>query len=172
MFTTLTAVNKNDATYTASMPFVQLRNVTVSDLPALFTHESDPEASRMAAVVPREMDAFNKHWRKILDDPEVFVRAILVDGGLAGYINCFKVNGQDMVGYWIAQEYWGRGVATRSLELLLGLMTRRPLHARAATHNHASIRVLEKCGFTILGHERSPATGRLLECDETILILR
>ena len=153
------------------MPIVQLRNLDASDLPLLFRHEVDPEANRMAAVLPRELDAFNKHWRKILDDPEVFARAILVDGHLAGYINCFKANGQDMIGYWIGREYWGRGVATRSLELLLKLITRRPLHARVATHNKASIRVLEKCGFTVVGRERSPATGRLLECDEAILIL-
>jgi len=32
-------------------------------------------------------------------------------------------------------------------------VTERPLYAYVATANVGSIRVLEKCGFTLLGHE-------------------
>jgi RimJ/RimL family protein N-acetyltransferase len=155
-----------------SMLSIQLRDMRADDIPALFRNEIDAEANRLAAVVPRGAEAFNAHWLKILSDPEVIAKAILVDGRVAGDIGCFKAEGEAMVGYRIAREYWGQGVATRALELMLQLNTRRPLHARVATHNKASIRVLEKCGFTIVGHELSPATERYLECEEALLILR
>ena len=45
----------------------------------------------------------------------------------------------------------------------------RPLHARAASDNVASLRVLQKAGFTIVGTENSYATGRNSQIEETLL---
>jgi L-amino acid N-acyltransferase YncA len=45
----------------------------------------------------------------------------------------------------------------------------RPLHARAASDNLASLRVLQKSGFKIIGTEISFAPGRKSEIEETIL---
>jgi L-amino acid N-acyltransferase YncA len=45
----------------------------------------------------------------------------------------------------------------------------RPLHARAASDNLASLRVLQKSGFKIIGTEISFASGRKSEIEETIL---
>ena len=42
-------------------------------------------------------------------------------------------------------------MATRALAAFLSYDTARPLHARVAKHNLASRRVLEKCGFTVIG---------------------
>ena len=50
---------------------------------------------------------------------------------------------------------WGRGIATEALTAFLRLEQTRPLHAGVATHNAASIRVLQKCGFTLLGPEEA-----------------
>ena len=47
----------------------------------------------------------------------------------------------------IGREYWGRGVATQALALLVDEVSIRPLYAHVAVHNVGSIRVLEKCGF-------------------------
>jgi RimJ/RimL family protein N-acetyltransferase len=60
-------------------------------------------------------------------------------------------SGQREVGYWIGSEYWGKGIATRALAAFLEHDRTRPLHARVAKHNVASVRVLEKCGFTVIG---------------------
>lgn len=51
-------------------------------------------------------------------------------------------------------------------------MKGRPLYARAAKDNVASIRVLEKCGFRISGYERAFANARGEEIEEAILELR
>ena len=57
------------------------------------------------------------------------------------------------------------------MELLLELVPGRPLHAGAASDNIASIEVLQKAGFDILGTESSCAPARKREIEETILRL-
>lgn len=46
-----------------------------------------------------------------------------------------------------------------------------PLHARAASDNAGSLRVLQKAGFKIIGTGTSFASGRNREIEETILRL-
>ena len=80
------------------------------------------------------------------------------------------MDGQNAVGYWIAEHYWGRGIASRALALLLEEVTIRPLTAPVAKHNHASIRVLERCGFMITGYQ-TLCDDRFPECEEAVLTL-
>ncbi|MBL8759824.1 MAG: GNAT family N-acetyltransferase [Phycisphaerae bacterium] len=151
---------------------VRLRPVAQADLPELFEFQRDPEGAQMAAVVPRDHPSFLSHWEKVLNDPSVVARAITVEGVLVGDISCFSIDAADFVGYSVAREHRGRGIATRALSLLLQEVAKRPLHARAARHNLASIRVLERCGFVLVGYEHSPATERFLACEEALLVLR
>ena len=50
-------------------------------------------------------------------------------------------------------------------------MKERPLYARVAKHNVGSLRVLEKCGFTISGEDDGTSDPRLEAVDEFILKL-
>jgi RimJ/RimL family protein N-acetyltransferase len=134
-----------------SQPDVSLRDATEDDLRVLFEQQTDPVATRMAEVPSRERDAFSAHWAKILGDPSILKRTILFDGFVAGHVLSFEKTGERQIGYWIGREHWGKGIATRALSQFLDCEKRRPLHARVAKHNRASIRVLEKCGFTITG---------------------
>jgi RimJ/RimL family protein N-acetyltransferase len=128
---------------------VVLREVTEDDLPVFFEHQRDPEANRMAAFAARDRDAFMAHWSKILADQSLVKRTVVVDGTVAGNIGSWEQSGLRLIGYWIGREFWGRGVATRALSAFVNEVTTRPLYAHVATTNVASIRVLEKCGFTI-----------------------
>jgi RimJ/RimL family protein N-acetyltransferase len=128
---------------------VVLREVTEEDLPIFFEHQRDPEANRMAAFPARDPDAFTAHWAKILADERNITRAVIADGKVAGNIGSWEQSGQRLVGYWIGREFWGRGVATLALSAFLSEVATRPLYAHVVTTNVASIRVLEKCGFTI-----------------------
>lgn len=150
---------------------VRLRDVEPADVPTLFANECDPDAMEMAVVYPRYAEEFEAHWAKVIADPSVEAKAILVDGTLVGYVSCFTMDGQDAVGYWIAKPYWGRGVATRALALLLEQVAVRPLHARAARRNIGSIRVLERCGFVITGYQMSIDVDRFPACEEALLVL-
>lgn len=144
---------------------VLLRDVIQDDLAIFFEHQLDREASEMAAFPPREWEAFMAHWTKILEDEAVLKKTVLFDGQVAGNIVSFEQFGKREVGYWIGKEYWGRGIATQALSEFLGHVATRPLYAHVAKHNVASIRVLEKCGFAIVGEDKAFAKvgGKVVE---------
>ena len=156
--------------YTHIMSSTLLRDVTESDLPVFYEQQLDPEATAMAAFPSREREAFMLHWAKIVADKSVILKTILFDGQVAGNIVCWEVLGEWEVGYWIGKEYWGRGIATKALLEFLEIVKTRPLFAHAAKHNLASRRVLEKCGFTVVGGDKfTDRNGR--EVEEIILKL-
>ena len=132
---------------------ILLRDVITSDLPIFFEQQLDPVATQMAAFPARDREAFMAHWTKILADKSNILKAILFDGQVAGNIVSWQQSGEREVGYWLGREYWGKGIATQALSAFLGHVKTRPLFAHVAIHNLASIRVLEKCGFTITGVE-------------------
>lgn len=155
-------------------PNIELRNIVESDLPIFFEQQQDREANHMAAFTsgdPTDEDAFRAHWARIRDNKSIINRTITVDSAVAGHIASFKRDGEQEVTYWIGKPYWGRGVATKALMELLRLVSIRPLHARAAKDNVASLRVLEKCGFTIVGEDTGFANARGAETEEFILTL-
>jgi GNAT superfamily N-acetyltransferase len=134
---------------------VRLRDVTESDLPIIFEQQLDPEANQMAAFAARD----------------TVKKTILFEGQVAGNIGKFEQSGQPLVGYWIGKQYWGKGIATKALAALLDHVKERPLYAHVAKHNVASIRVLEKCGFTICGEDRGDSSSGGDEIEEVVLAL-
>ena len=154
-----------------------LREVAETDLPILFEYESDPTAVHMAAFTaknPADRNSFNEHWVKILSDPENIVRSIVFEGQLAGSIGSFvdpEFRKRELT-YWIGRKYWGRGIATTALSDFLHIVKTRPIYARSAHDNIASMRVLEKCGFKIIGHGSGFANARGKQIEEAILELR
>jgi len=144
-----------------------LREVVEADLPVFYEYECDPEASAMAAFPARERDAFLAHWARTLADDSALTWTIVCDGEVAGNIGCWEADGRRLVGYWIGRLFWGRGLATEALTELMGIVDARPLYAEVVTTNVASIRVLEKCGFTQL--EAHMGDG---EIEELVLELR
>jgi [ribosomal protein S5]-alanine N-acetyltransferase len=81
--------------------------------------------------------------------------------------NIDLVNKKADLGYWIGEQYWGRGIATECLKLIidyafsaeLGL---KQLCAYVFPENKASIRVLEKNGMNKIGevNEYHKLSGR------------
>jgi len=130
---------------------ILLRDVLERDLQILFLHQRDPVASRMAAFEPRDHNDFFAHWAKILVDDTVIKKTIVYNDKVAGYIVCFERSGKRLVGYWIGQDYWGKGIASLALPEFIADIEERPLNAHVAKHNIASVRVLEKCGFVRTG---------------------
>lgn len=89
---------------------------------------------------------------------------------VAGNIGSWVQDGKREVGYWLGQAFWGRGIATATLAAFLHLVTERPLYAWVAAHNSASLRVLKKCGFHVIGTDgKESATGA--EAEGVILVL-
>jgi RimJ/RimL family protein N-acetyltransferase len=128
-------------------PAVCLRGVEDRDLDVFFDQQADPQAVEMAAFPARDRDQFAAHWAKLRADDTKVVRTVVADGLVAGNIGSWQQNGQQLLGYWVGREWWGRGVATQALALLVDEVLIRPLYAHVAVHNAGSIRVLDKCGF-------------------------
>lgn len=157
-------------------PTVRLRPVELGDLPLLFEIQLDPAGNEMAGTKARTREAFFAAWESHLVNPEIRGRVIELDGGhgaeIAGSISRFQAEGRDAVGYWIAKQHWGRGIASRALAMFLAQEPRRPLHATAATTNAASRRILESCGFRLMGVRMGEETERFLarEIAEYVLV--
>lgn len=148
-----------------------MRPVTPVDFPALYEYQLDPEATSMAVVRSRGREDFWAHWTKIIADSNVMLRAIVVDRRVVGNVTCFKMEGVDAIGYWLARDAWGKGIATRALSMFLQEVPIRPLHAFAASTNRASQRVVEKCGFRFVQHRWSPETEIFPACEEMVYVL-
>jgi RimJ/RimL family protein N-acetyltransferase len=139
----------------ADAPAIELREVVAADLPEHFAQQADAESASLAAVAPRDQAAFDAHWHRILADPSVVVRTIVADGTVVGSALSFTSGGRRLVGYWIARDRWGGGIASAALgQLLCDHVPQRPLFAEVATHNPASRKVLEKHGFEVIGEDR------------------
>ena len=150
---------------------IQLRDIEPTDLPIFYEHQLDADATRMAAFPARDRAAFDAHWAtNVLGNPAAVNKTILVDGQVAGNIGSWLQDGVRLVGYWIGKDYWGKGIATRALAAFLHVVTERPLRAHVAAHNVGSIRVLEKCGFSLEREESVDDAGK--DVAELVLILR
>src|SRR5881296_2997937 len=155
---------------------ILLRDVEETDLRILFEYQRDAASNYMAAFTsrdPTDRDAFAAHWKRILNDETVVVKTILFDGHVVGSVAKFvdKEFGKPEITYWIGKEYWGMGLATYALTRFLRDVTVRPIYGRAAKDNVASIRVLEKCGFWMLGQSKGFANARGEVVEEVILEL-
>jgi RimJ/RimL family protein N-acetyltransferase len=153
----------------ATLPSISLRATLPSDLPSLFQFQLDPVSNQLAGSKPRDLHAFNARWEEIFRDPRITPRVIIAADALVGSINAFTQEDTESIGYWIAREHWGRGIATRAIALLLGEVATRPLFARVAAHNAASLRALERNGFVIVSRRQTPATDRTV-ARETITL--
>ena len=155
-----------------AIPEVQLRNVEDRDLEVFFDHQADPQAVEMAAFPARDKEQFAAHWAKVRADDANVLRTIVADGLVAGNIGSWQQDGQQFLGYWVGREFWGRGVGTQALALLVDEVSVRPLYAHVVVNNVGSIRVLEKCGFrrdrALEAREPAPDDG----FEELVYVLR
>ncbi|ASJ11184.1 ribosomal protein-serine acetyltransferase [Thermococcus sp. P6] len=87
--------------------------------------------------------------------------------GLIGLHNIDYRNGRAEIGYFLARESWGHGYASEAVKLALEYsfewLNLRKVYAHVFEPNVASIRVLEKNGFTLAGrwrkHQYVPGEG-------------
>ena len=154
---------------------MRLKDTNINDLDVLFDFQTDAEANYLAAFTaenPADKIAYFEKWKKIISDKEKIVKTIFLDDEIAGSISKFEFEGEPEITYWINKEFWGKGIATRALQLFLEIEKTRPIFARAAFDNFGSRRVLEKCGFKKIGKEKGFANARGKEIEEFIYELK
>lgn len=155
---------------------MHLRDVQTSDLPVFFEQQLDIDANHMAAFTvrdPGDKNAFMARWQTSLTSKTIDVRTILYNGQVAGHVLSYieEDSGRSEVSYWLGRAFWGKGIASTALAAFLKQSGTRPLYARVAKDNLASLRVLEKCGFTRIGEDKGFANARGQEIEEFLLRL-
>lgn len=131
------------------------------DADALFVHLNDWDVVRMLARVPWPVPRDN--LQRFLDKTEeramrgeAFELAILPDGREAvGVVGLEFQGGELHLGYWLGRAWWGQGVMTEAVRLVLGHVFGQNPRARVISgvfsDNPASLRVQEKLGFEVIG---------------------
>ena len=124
----------------------------------VFEYGSDPEFCRYLTASPFNsvVDA-ELFIKKIIDDNECGKRMywmIRVNGkviGTIGFIYKSKSTGSTVeIGYGISRNYWGQGVFSRLLDLIVGIaikLKKTKLVAISAEENIRNSKALEKYGF-------------------------
>jgi [ribosomal protein S5]-alanine N-acetyltransferase len=76
------------------------------------------------------------------------------------------------IGYWLGQDFWGRGLATAALRSVTDYAFEQfglsRIFAVPFDANRASIRVLEKAGYVLEGHLRRSAIKDGVICDQRL----
>jgi len=157
---------------------VQLKPWSLDDIPDIARHANNPN------IACNLRDAFPHPYT--LADAEHFVsgcigndgigqlcRAVVADGAVVGSIGLFL--GSDVsrksaeLGYWLAEEFWGRGMMSAAVRQLCAEgFTRFDLariYAEPFAYNIGSRRVLEHAGFSLEGILKNSVfkKGRLLD---------
>lgn len=139
----------------------------------LYAGFSDEQVSRFTAEQPpesleelrREFAAFSAGPPP--GSPELWLNWIIRDTGsqeLVGTLQATVIaDGALWIGYKLVRAAWGRGIATAAVQWLLQELAthfpRRVVLAAVDTRNHASQRVLQKCGFSNLRTQPAEIRG-------------
>lgn len=161
----------------APSPAVTLRRTGPADVELLYAIGLDELANRLAGTKPRAWSEFSARWADIVTDLDgsrtgVTSRVVLADGVAVGSINVFPDEGHTAIGYWLAREHWGRGIASAALSLMLVEHPGRPLRATTSAQNHASMKVLRKSGFVEVARALTPETARAHARETVTFVLR
>lgn len=107
------------------------------------------------------------------DTNETFAFAITAEDKVIGSIGIFRqgnIHRQTAeLGYYIAEEYWGKGLMTEAVNQICEYVFNESdiirIYAEPFAHNTASCRVLEKAGFQYEGTLRKNAVknGRVID---------
>ena len=107
------------------------------------------------------------------DEKETFAFAITADNKVIGSIGVFRqenIHRQTAeLGYYIAEEYWGKGIMTEAVKQICEYVFDKSdiirIYAEPFAYNTPSCRVLEKAGFQYEGTLRSNAVknGKVID---------
>lgn len=147
---------------------LKLRALTPSDAPRIAMLAGVWEIASMTGRIPYPYSSAEAlHWVTELADGEI-VLGITLNGeliGICGYTA--DPNGNAEIGYWIGQDYWGRGYATEAARALIkkGFFRDgvRRFHCAHFTENAGSQRVIAKLGFRLLGVSSGWCAARGME---------
>jgi len=157
-----------------------LRRFTIDDAQAMYDNwASDPEVNKFLTWPLHTSVEVTKEilngWISQYDDVEFYNWAIVLkdngDTPIGGISVVAKDNDIEMIqiGYCIGKSWWGRGIVTEALELLVSYFFNEVKVNRVEAvydlKNPASGKVMEKCGFIHEGVMRDAGRNNQGICD-------
>jgi RimJ/RimL family protein N-acetyltransferase len=154
-----------------------------SDLDAYCAMEADPEVRRYVGGAPRMRSQAERKFREAHlkhASARLALRATIFkpEGRYIGYCGLYPnfrpggaLPGEAVLAFYLAREYWGRGLATEAGRAFVAYGFKELGLARivASTQvgNAASIRVLEKLGFVLRETEQGARSFHKFELRNT-----
>lgn len=163
-------------------PSAILRDWSADDVPGLVRFANNP---RIAATL---RDGFPSPYTS--GDAERFIAQATASGG-RNLVLAIEVDGQACggigvhpledvyrrtaeIGYWLAEQYWGRGIVTNAVQAIVPVAFDRydlaRIQAGIFENNPASMRVLEKCGFVREAVHKGAVTKNGVTMDEVMFV--
>jgi len=139
---------------------MKLREFVQDDIHSIVKHASNFNVSRyLTSKFPYPYKTEDAEWWINVGSKIGLHKAIDFDGECIGGIGI--TFGEDehqytsLIGYWLGESHWGKGIATKALSIMTaeafsGNKIVR-LYAPVYSPNKASMRVLEKCGYILEG---------------------
>jgi len=158
---------------------ITINLITEDDIKALYPLGNNKDISWMSGgglTYPLTYDEFRTKktisLSKAIGEMQSYV---IRDNNIAvGSIGYFKRT-EDApleIGYWIGKDYWGKGIATKALNLAVDAMRANgitgKLVATTMIDNLSSRHILLKCGFKEIGTERFMSPARCVEVEGAV----
>ena len=141
-----------------------LRPFRLVEAPRVRALADNVEIARMVASIPHPYpDGLAEKWIGMHSERRAsgkgYPFAIALEGEVVGSIGIEDGgDGAFELGYWLGQDYWGRGFVSEAAAALVtfafGWLSRSHLRARFISDNLASGRILARLGFTSAGPQQ------------------
>ena len=138
---------------------IALRHWQDADADILYEYAREPEVGERAGWPPHQSrEESLEVIRTVFDNPTTWAIVLKETGKVVGAIgygpscDCALParEGEPTVGYWVGKPYWGQGICTEALRLMIAhIRQTTAINSLISGHfadNPASGRVMEKCG--------------------------
>ena len=139
---------------------ITLEQRTADTVRTYFEKANRPEIKRVLPQKAKTVEeALEDYEKTLLPNAASFGQTIYADGQYVGDAWCYSIDMTEepncMLSFCIFEpEYWSKGIATSAINMFIKNICAKynfkTIGAFSFSYNHASIRVLEKNGFSVL----------------------
>lgn len=141
---------------------INVRDLTKDDLDILIKWRNDFQVNRYLSDRLKKLDETEVWFDRVRSDPKVWLKAIIEDDRLIGYAGVESIDERNRkceLALIVGEiEFWGRGVATEVLQLMLKYafetLRMHRVWAAAIEGNVRSTRLVKRAGFAYEGTMR------------------
>ena len=138
-----------------------LRQISESDRELIFQGLSHPDVIRYYGVSFNSLEATKEQmeWFRNLEETGTGIWWAICSKdqsefyGATGYNNLNNKTATAEIGFWLLPEFWGRGITTEALQLILEyaktVLNLRRVEAYVEVENENSKKLLQKQGFVL-----------------------